>query len=97
MIELLRFVNYLVELYKWVVIITVIVSWLISLGVINPYNATVRTISRALDALTEPLLRPIRRYMPDTRPLDFSPVVLLLACLFVQMVILPNVAKLVPA
>lgn len=96
MIELLRFINYLIELYKWVVIAAVILSWLMSLGVINPYNATVRTIAQALDAVTEPFLRPIRRWMPDTRPLDLSPIVLLLACLFLQMVVLPNIAKLIP-
>ena len=44
--------------------------------------------------LTEPLLRPIRRWMPDLGGIDISPVVLILLCAFVQTVVLPNIAKL---
>jgi YggT family protein len=54
----------------------------------------VRSIWQALNALTEPLLRRIRRWMPDLGGIDISPVVLILACAFVQSVVLPNIAKL---
>jgi YggT family protein len=98
MIELLGFVSYLITLYTYVVIAGVVMSWLIGFNVINLYNPLVRTIWDALNAVTEPLLRPIRRVinriLPDLRGIDISPIVLLLGCYFVQAVIIPNIAKL---
>jgi YggT family protein len=93
--ELLGFISYLITLYTYVVIAGVIMSWLMAFNVVNPYNPFVRSIWQALNAVTEPLLRPIRRMMPDLGGIDVSPVILLLGCYFVQVVILPNIAKLV--
>jgi YggT family protein len=94
MIELLGFISYLITLYTYIVIANVILSWLMAFGVINPYNPTVRVIWQALNALVEPLLRPIRAVMPNLGAIDLSPIVLLLGCFFVQSVVLPNIAKL---
>lgn len=94
MIELLGFISYLITLYTYVVIAGVVMSWLMAFGVVNAYNPTVRTIWQALNALTEPLLKPIRRMMPNLGAVDISPIVLLLACFFVQSVVIPNIAKL---
>jgi YggT family protein len=94
MIELLGFFSYLITLYTYIVIANVILSWLMAFGVVNPYNPTVRVIWQALNALVEPLLRPIRAVMPNLGAIDLSPIVLLLGCFFVQSVVLPNIAKL---
>ena len=94
MIELLGFISYLITLYIYVIIASVIMSWLMAFGVINPYNPTARAIWQGLSAVTEPLLRPIRNVMPDLGAIDISPIVLLLGCFFVQSVIIPNIAKL---
>jgi YggT family protein len=94
MIELLGFISYLITLYTYIVIANVILSWLMAFGVVNPYNPTVRVIWQALNALVEPLLRPIRAVMPNLGAIDISPIVLLLGCFFVQSVVLPNIAKL---
>jgi YggT family protein len=94
MIELLGFISYVITLYTYVVIANVIVSWLMAFGVVNPYNPTVRVIWQVLNALVEPLLRPIRSVMPNLGAIDISPIVLLLGCFFVQSVVLPNIAKL---
>ncbi len=94
MIALLNFISYLVGLYIYVIIAGVIMSWLMAFGVVNPYNPTARAIWQGLSAVTEPLLRPIRNIMPDLGAIDISPVVLLLGCVFVQNVIIPNIAKL---
>ncbi|HVY41886.1 MAG: YggT family protein [Bacteroidota bacterium] len=94
MLEFLGFISYLITLYTYVVIAGVILSWLLAFNVINAYNPFVRSLWNALRAVTEPLLRPIRRFMPDLGGIDISPVILLLGCLFVQAVILPNIAKL---
>ena len=81
---LLNFISYLITLYTYIVIAGVILSWLMAFGVVNPYNPTVRAIWQALNAVTEPLLRPIRNMLPNLGAIDISPIVLLLACVFVQ-------------
>ena len=75
---------YVIDLYKWIVIAQVIVSWLIAFGVINTYNRVVAQVSEVLYRLTEPALRPIRRLLPDFGGIDISPIVLLLLLWLVQ-------------
>lgn len=83
------------ELYTYVVIAAVILSWLIAFNVINTYNGVVRSIVTAVNALTEPVLRPIRQMLPNFGGLDISPIVLFLAIYLIQRIILqyiyPNV------
>ncbi|HJZ33577.1 MAG TPA: YggT family protein [Hyphomicrobiaceae bacterium] len=93
MLELLSFISSLITLYTYIIIAGAIMSWLIAFNVINPYNQFVRSLWHAFNALTEPALRPIRRWMPDLGGIDISPLVLILICFFVQSVILPNIAK----
>lgn len=93
-LRLLEFISYLITLYTYVVIAGVLLSWLMGLGLVNPYNQVVRSIAQAIHAVTEPLLRPIRRALPDLGAIDISPVVLLIGCFFVQSVVLPSLADL---
>jgi YggT family protein len=94
MLELLNFISYLITLYVYIIIAGAVMSWLIAFNVINPYNQFVRSLWQGLNALTEPVLRPIRRRMPDLGGIDISPLVLILILFFIQSVILPNIAKL---
>jgi YggT family protein len=75
------------DLYVWVIIASAIFSWLYAFNVVNPRNQVVATIGNALYQLTEPLLRPIRRFMPNLGGLDLSPIVLLLLIFLVQRLI----------
>ena len=95
MIELLYFIIKLVSMYEMVVFASVIMSWLVAFAVVNPGNPTVRSVMKGLMALTEPLLQPIRRALPDLGSLDISPIVLIMGCEFVKGVLIPNIAKLV--
>ncbi len=92
MLRLLGFLDYLVQLYEWIVIAAVVLQMLIQFGVVNAYMPLVRSIREGLSAVTEPLLRPIRRRMPNTGGLDFSALVLLLICLFIRWVIIGGLA-----
>ena len=94
MIELLSFINLVINLYIWIIIASAIMSWLIAFNVINPYNQFVRSLWMGFNALTEPALRPIRRFLPDLGGVDISPMVLILICFFIQSVVLTNLAKL---
>jgi YggT family protein len=84
---LLRIAMIAIDLYIWAVIISAILSWLVHFGVVNTRNQFVSMIGDFLWRLTEPALRPIRRFVPKLGGIDISPIVLILALLFVQMVI----------
>ena len=72
----------------WMVIVQAVMSWLVAFGVINTRNRFVYMVGDFLYRITEPLLRPIRNgFLPDLGGLDLSPVVLLLAIVFVQNVL----------
>ena len=92
--ELLYFIGYLVGLYVWIVIADVILSILMSANIVNPYQPTVRSLSQGLHSVTEPFLRPIRGFLPKSQGLDFSPMVLILICYFLQIVVIPNLSRL---
>lgn len=79
----------LLNVAKWIIIIQAIVSWLVAFNVINTGSDFVRTVLFALDRMTEPLYRPIRRIMPDLGALDLSPMVVLLIIIILQQAILP--------
>ena len=84
---ILDIVFLLLDLYWWVVLATIILSWLFAFNIINGRNQFVDAIWRVLNALTEPVLRPIRRVLPSIGGLDLSPIVLFIAIYFVQRVI----------
>ena len=76
------------DIYTWVIVGAVIASWLVSFGVINIHNQFVRSLVIALQAMTEPVFRPIRRVIPPMGGLDLSPLVALLAIQFLRYLIL---------
>jgi YggT family protein len=88
MIPLLQFIEYVIRLYEFVVIANVIFSWLIAFNVVNAYNPVVRSIYQAVSALTDPVLKYIRRVVPGVGGLDLSPVILLLFCYFLRFVVI---------
>jgi YggT family protein len=94
MIELLQFISYLLTIYVYIVIAMAILSWLIAFNVVNTRNPVVRMIAELLYRITEPALRPIRNLLPNMGGIDISPIILFLIILFIQSVILPNIAKL---
>ena len=83
----------ILDLLSFVIIAVAIMSWLISFNVINIYNNVVRAIYETLTAVTEPLLRPIRRMLPNLNGVDLSPVVLLLLIWFIQRLIVELIFK----
>ncbi len=92
---ILDIVLILLDLYWWVAIIMIIMSWLFTFNIINAGNQLVDVIWRIVTALTEPVLRPIRQIMPNMGGIDFSPIILFLAIIFIRSVIIyyiyPNV------
>jgi len=84
---LLDVILLVLQLYTWVIIAVAVLSWLIAFHVVNIHNDLVRSIWNALNALTEPLLRPIRNMLPNFGGLDISPIILLLLIFFLERII----------
>lgn len=76
-----------IGLITLVLIVNAIVSWLIAFDVLNIRNDAIYRIVRALDAMTEPLLRPIRRFVPNLGGIDISPIILIIGLMFIQRLI----------
>jgi len=74
----------LLSVLWWIIIVQAILSWLIAFNVLNTSSNGVRAIVQALDRLTAPLYRPIRRFLPDFGGIDFSPLVVLLLIMVLQ-------------
>jgi len=77
-LALVDIANLLLTILTWVIIIQVILSWLLVFNVLNIHSGGVRNFIVALDRLTAPLYRPIRRILPDFGGIDFSPIVILI-------------------
>ncbi len=84
---LISVIQMALNLYVWMIIVQAIMSWLIAFGVINTRNRFVYMVGDFLYRITEPLLRPIRQFLPNLGGIDLSPVVLLLAIVFIQNVL----------
>jgi YggT family protein len=81
----------IIDIYFYVLFATVIISWLGAFNIINYNSPAVRQINRVLYQLTEPVLGPIRRLLPNLGGLDFSPIVVLLGLQFLKKLILAAV------
>jgi len=80
-------VQLVLTLYLYVLIANAIFSWLYAFNVVNSSSPIVNTIGRVLHQITDPVLRPIRRFIPDLGGLDISPIVAALIIIFLKMII----------
>ena len=78
LIAIVDIINLLLSVVTWIIIGQVILSWLLAFNVLNPSSGGVRAFVLALDRITAPLYRPLRRLLPDFGGIDFSPLVILL-------------------
>jgi len=88
---LVEIIGYLISIVVMLVIVQFVLSLLISFNVVNTHNDFVASLWKAVNALLDPLLRPIRKFMPDTGMLDLSPMVLIIL-LQILRIVLGNMA-----
>jgi YggT family protein len=81
---LFEIASYLLSIVSLVIIVQVILSWLLAFNILNTSSQGVRTFASALDRITSPLYRPIRRMLPDFGGIDFSPLVVLIVIQVLQ-------------
>ena len=85
----------ILEIYSFIVIANVIISWLVAFNVLNTQNRFVYSVLELTYRLTEPFLNKIRRFIPNLGTLDISPVILLLLIWFIEMCMKLYVAPLI--
>jgi YggT family protein len=93
MVELFGFISLLLTLYIYVLFAAAIMSWLIAFNVVNPRNQFVAIVGEFLYRITEPVLQPIRNWLPNFGGIDISPVIVILIIVFIQSVIIPNLVR----
>ena len=86
-LTLFQIVGYLISVIVTIVIVQFVLSLLISFNVVNLHNEFVAALWKAVNALLEPVLAPIRKIMPDTGSIDFSPMVLIIGLQVLQMIL----------
>ena len=77
-------VDSIINIYIWLIIINVILSWLVAFNVLNTQNRFVFAVLNATHQLTDPVLNKIRRFIPNLGSIDISPVILILLLIFIR-------------
>jgi YggT family protein len=75
------------QIYVWLLIASAVLSWLVAFNVVNTRNPVIAHIGEFLYRITEPVLRPIRGFMPNLGGLDISPVILILIIWLIERII----------
>ena len=84
MLPLIELIDTIIWIYIYLLIAQAVLSWLVAFGIVNRHNRVVAMVGDFLWRITEPLLRPIRRVLPDLGGIDVSPVVLILLLVFLD-------------
>lgn len=84
---LIQIVDLLISVITWLVITQFVLSLLIAFNVVNTHSEFVAAVWKGINGLLEPLLRPVRRIMPDTGAIDFSPMALIVGLTVVRLLL----------
>jgi len=84
MYSVLMLIDRIIDIYVWVIILSAVLSWLVAFDVINMRNRFIYLVGDTLNRLTEPVYRPIRRFLPDMGGLDLSPLIVILGLWFLR-------------
>ena len=84
MYSVLMLIDRIIDLYVWVIIISAVLSWLVAFDIVNMRNRFVYLVGDTLNRLTEPVYRPVRRFLPNMGGLDLSPLIVILGLWFLR-------------
>ena len=91
MLVIYQLLDLILSVVYVIMIVHIIMSWLINFNVLNLHQQLVASIWTGLNKLLEPIYQPIRRYMPDTHPLDLAPLVAFVIVIALRSIILPAI------
>ena len=93
LITILQILQLLLDVAFFIMIIHIVMSWLINFNVLNLRQPIVASIWQGLNRLLEPVYAPVRRILPDTRPLDLAPLVVFIGIIIARDILIPNIAR----
>ena len=82
--SILILIDTILNLYVWCIIISAILSWLVAFNVVNTSNRIVHMVGDFLYRITEPVLRPFRKFIPNLGGIDVSPIIVILLIFFIR-------------
>ncbi|MEM1288378.1 MAG: YggT family protein [Pseudomonadota bacterium] len=94
MTSILQILLLIIDVVWFIMIVHIIMSWLLNFQVLNPRQPIVYQIWTGINRLLEPIYEPIRRVLPDTRPLDLAPLVALIGVYALRIIIRNNLYSL---
>lgn len=78
---------FLLDVYLWIIVISVLASWLIAFDVINPKSEQAQNLLKLLDKCTDPIFKPLRKYVPSIGGIDISPIIVIFVIFLLQKLI----------
>ena len=75
------------SIYSWIIIIQVVVSWLIVFGVFNLNNPQAKNLMGLLEKATDPVYRPLRKFIPPIGGIDITPLIVIFGIMFLQRIV----------
>jgi YggT family protein len=94
MLALISTIDYALSIYTWIIIASAVFSWLYAFNIVNARNPFVASVGDFLYKVTEPVLRPIRRFLPDLGGVDISPIILFIIIYFIRQLLWTSIAPL---
>ena len=85
-----------IDIYFYILVVNIVLSWLVAFNVVNMQNRFVATILYATNRLTDPLLNPIRRVLPNLGGIDISPIIIILLLPFFRNILFEYLAQPLP-
>ena len=82
MTSIIILISQVIEIFIWFLIAQAILSWLVAFNIVNTRSNFINLIGNFLYKITEPLLRPIRKILPDFGGIDVSPIILIILLIF---------------
>lgn len=92
-LTILQILDLLLNVAFFIMLVHIIMSWLINFNVLNLRQPLVYQIWSGLNRLLEPVYAPVRRVLPDTRPLDLAPLVVFIGIIIARDILIPNIAR----
>ena len=77
----------IITIYLWIIIINALLSWLVAFNILNTQNRFVYSVLEVTYKLTDPALNRIRRFLPTFGSIDISPIILILALMFLRNIV----------
>ncbi len=93
MYALITLIATVIQIYYWLLIISIVLSWLVAFNVVNTHNRFVAAVRDFLFRVTEPALRPIRRFIPPVGGIDLSPILLILLLFFLRNLLIVDIGR----